>query len=227
MSGSKTSFPATAERIMVVPKAVAKTTAPSSQKSKYRHEILRSIPETYLADFLARCRRAAFKGISATRRCERPSCSTPICMACASISTCLDMVAIKSSLRESSSAGVKSVRSWIRTSCKRSLALSALFFLPNKRSKKLMLLPPRQPLNTIPNAILMIQRHERNSFTPQAFGDISECLACPAFRVECHRCTAVRTDDDIFILRDDTDQIDSQQIKHIFRRQHVVVLNQS
>src|SRR5215213_10825091 len=62
----------------------------------------------------------------------------PICTACASISTWREMVVIKSSRRESSSAGVRSVRSWIRTSCRRSLALSALFFFPNKRSKKFM-----------------------------------------------------------------------------------------
>src|SRR5215207_141791 len=43
MSGNSTSFPATAERIMVVPNAVARTTVPNSQKSKYRHEISRNI----------------------------------------------------------------------------------------------------------------------------------------------------------------------------------------
>src|SRR3990170_4938709 len=52
MRGSNCSFPATAERIMVVPKAVARTTAPNNQKSKYRHEISRSIisnlPNRYL-----------------------------------------------------------------------------------------------------------------------------------------------------------------------------------
>ena len=36
-------LPATAERIMVVPNAVARTTAPNSQKSKYRHDISLSI----------------------------------------------------------------------------------------------------------------------------------------------------------------------------------------
>src|SRR5215207_9083408 len=43
MSGNSTSFPATAERIMVVPNAVARTTVPNSQKSKYRQEMSRNI----------------------------------------------------------------------------------------------------------------------------------------------------------------------------------------
>src|SRR3970282_933623 len=42
MRGSNCSFPATAEWIMVMPKAVARTTAPNNQKSKYRHERSRS-----------------------------------------------------------------------------------------------------------------------------------------------------------------------------------------
>src|SRR5215212_1710500 len=167
--------------------------------------MLRSIQEAYLV-LLARRREAAFKGISATRRCERPSCSMPICTACASISTWREMVAIKSSRRESSSAGVRSVRSWIRTSCRRSLALSALFFFPNKRSKKLISLPPRQSLKPLPEPLRLIQIEEWNFLTAQTLCNIAEGLARSAFRVEGDGCAAIRTNDDIFIFRHNADQ---------------------
>src|SRR5690242_1424455 len=94
----------------------------------------------------------------------------------------------------------------MRTSCRRSFALSALFFFPNRRSKKLISLPPRQSLKPLPEPIYMIQVEERNFLATQALGDIAECLACPAFRIECNRRAAIRADHDIFILRHNPDQ---------------------
>src|SRR6185436_14076041 len=119
---------------------------------------------------------------------------------------------IKSSLRESSSAGVISVRSWMRTSCRRSLALLALFFFPRSRSKKLMSLPPRQPLNTIPDAALVIKIKEGHSFTFEAFRDISKCLSCSALGIIRHWRTAIGANNDVFVFRNDTDQFDSQKV---------------
>src|SRR5512139_3252999 len=122
------------------------------------------------------------------------------------------MVAIRSSFRESSSAGVRSVRSWIRTSWRRSLASPALFFFPNNRSKNPMLLPPRQPLNAIPEAAaLMIEGHEGNRLTVQSFGNVAERLPGTTLRIERHRRAAVRTDDHVFVLGHNADQLDRQQ----------------
>src|ERR1044071_1094724 len=136
------------------------------------------------------------------------------------------MVAIKSSFSESSSAGVRSVRSWIRTSCRRSLALSALLFLPKNRSKKLISFPPCQSLNARPNSILMIKIHERYCFTSQTFGDVSEGLAGPALRIKRDRCAAIGTDNDVFILRHNSNQLHSQQVEDILRRKHVMIFHQ-
>src|SRR6266508_5044514 len=94
----------------------------------------------------------------------------------------------------------------MRTSCRRSFALSALFFFPNKRSKKLISLPPRQSLKPLPKSIGMIQVEERNLLPAQTFCNIAERLTRSTCRIERDGRTAIRTDDDIFILGHNTDQ---------------------
>jgi hypothetical protein len=100
-------------------------------------------------------------------------------------------------------------------------AVGAVFF-PNKRSKKLMSLPPRQFLDALPEAALMIQ-DMNGTVSPFSAGNITESLPGPALLIERHRRAAVGTDDDVFILGHNADQFDCQQVEHIIRGKHVAI----
>src|SRR5829696_5149052 len=112
----------------------------------------------------------------------------------------------------------------MRTSCRRSLALFALFFFPRRRSKKFMLFPPCQPLNPIPQAAVMVKVEKWDRLALDAFRYVSKSLSSPALCIISHRRAAVGTDNNVFILGHNSNQLNGQQIENVVRRKHIVIL---
>src|SRR5262245_40714180 len=112
------------------------------------------------------------------------------------MSTCFEMTAIISSLSCSSTAGEMSVRSWISTNCRRSLAVCALGASrrPNRRSKKLATsasVAPEAGGQLLQEAAVVFERHERHLFAAQPPGNVTEGLARAALVIHGGRRAAV------------------------------------
>src|SRR3989304_2413483 len=129
------------------------------------------------------------------------------------------MTSIRSSFRLSSMPGARSVRSWISTSLRRSLAALALLrSCPKIRSRMELISvasganPARQPAE---QAALFLQVEERHLLALQAQGDVAESLPRRAFSIHDDRHAAVGMGDDVLVFRDHPKQVDCQQLEHV------------
>src|SRR3990172_5873561 len=209
-SSASSILPATAERIMAMPKMVKIATAPSSQKSKVRQEVF-VLSMVYLTRRLP----AGLSGMSAINRCWRPSCVISMRTAPGSMSTCLEITAINSSFSNSNVPGFKSVRSWINTSFRRSLAWRALFFFrPRSLSRMALILCSSwadQASQPAQQAALVVEVKEGHRFAAQPGSNVAEGQTGPAFAIQHDRHSAVDAQGNVLVFRYDADQFDSQQ----------------